>query len=96
LGSVFLSNRSSDLFSLQKPLKSLYFKYLETKLTGSAEDEVKLGTLEITQSGLKVRQAYFTTIIQFTTLLGMKKNKVFFNHQAYSKTLTTGTLPDIK
>jgi hypothetical protein len=62
LGSVFLSNRSSDLFSLQKPLKSLYFKYLETKLTGSAEDEVKLGTLEITQSGLKVRQVYFTTI----------------------------------
>ena len=55
LGSVFLSNRSSDLFSLQKPLKSPYFKYLETKLTGSAEDEVKLGTLEITQSGLKVR-----------------------------------------
>ena len=63
LGSVFLSNRSSDLFSLQKPLKSLYFKYLENKLTGSAEEEAKLGTLEITKTGLKVSQSQtFITI----------------------------------
>ena len=55
LGSVSLSNRSSDLFSLQKPLKSLYFKYLETKLTGAADQEALSGNLEITKSGLKVR-----------------------------------------
>ena len=58
LGSVSLSNRSSDLFSLQKPLKSLYFKYLDTKLTGSAEDEALPGNLEITKTGLKVSDFY--------------------------------------
>ena len=56
LGSVSLSNRSSDLFSLQKPLKSLYFKYLDTKLTGSAEEEALPGTLEITKTGLNFFQ----------------------------------------
>jgi hypothetical protein len=54
LGNVALSNRSSDLFSLQKPLKTLYFKYLETKLTGAADEDAMPGTLEITKSGLKV------------------------------------------
>ena len=52
LGSVALSKHSSDLMSLQEPLKDLYLRYL----SASSRQEASLpGTVEISKTGLKVR-----------------------------------------
>ena len=51
LGSINLDSKSSDLLSLQKPLKSLYFKYVIAQQAGL--DPIN-GSLEITKTGLKV------------------------------------------
>ena len=51
LGSVKLDSKSSDLLSLQKPLKSLYFKYVISQQAGLGPIN---GSLEITRTGLKV------------------------------------------
>ena len=58
LGSVPLSRHSSDLMSLQDPLKELYFKYLQARKTGVGADGCQApslpGTVEISKTGLKV------------------------------------------
>ena len=51
LGSITLDSKSSDLLSLQKPLKSLYFKYVIAQQAGLHPVD---GSLEITKTGLKV------------------------------------------
>ena len=51
LGSINLDSKSSDLLSLQKPLKSLYFKYVIAQQAGL---DTTSGSLEITKTGLKV------------------------------------------
>ena len=51
LGSITLDSKSSDLLALQKPLKSLYFKYVIARQAGL--DTVP-GNIEITPTGLKV------------------------------------------
>ena len=61
LGSVPLSKHSSDLMSLQDPLKELYFKYLKATAAitegggGHSPSPPSLpGTVEISKTGLKV------------------------------------------
>ena len=58
LGSVPLSRHSSDLMSLQDPLKELYFKYLEARQCGgvglNGQAPSLPGTVEISKTGLKV------------------------------------------
>ena len=54
LGSINLDSKSSDLLSLQKPLKSLYFKYVIAQQAGL--DPIN-GSLEITKTGLKVNSS---------------------------------------
>ena len=51
LGSITLDSKSSDLLSLQKPLKSLYFKYVIAQQAGLSPT---YGNLAITNTGLKV------------------------------------------
>lgn len=64
LGSITLDSKSSDLLSLQKPLKSLYFKYVIAQQAGL--DPIN-GSLEITRTGLKVREncAYVCNLPNF-------------------------------
>ena len=52
LGSISLDSKSSDLLSLQKPLKSLYFKHVIAQQAGLSPT---YGSLEITNTGLKVQ-----------------------------------------
>ena len=58
LGSITLDSKSNDLLALQKPLKSLYFKYVIAQQAGL--DPVQ-GHLQITKTGLKVRTTYAYT-----------------------------------
>ena len=55
LGSITLDSKSNDLLALQKPLKSLYFKYVIAQQAGL--DPVQ-GHLQITKTGLKVCIVY--------------------------------------
>ena len=59
LGSITLDSKSSDLLSLQKPLKSLYFKYVIAQQAGLSPT---YGNLAITNTGLKVRNRPKTII----------------------------------
>ena len=57
LGSISLDSKSSDLLSLQKPLKSLYFKYVIAQQAGLDPTN---GSIEITKTGLKVSSTYLS------------------------------------
>ena len=66
LGSITLPSKTADLYSLQKPLKSLYFKYV---ISQQSEEAPLPGSLEITRTGLKVNAIVcFCTFINVTNI----------------------------
>ena len=52
LGALPISNRSTNLAALQRPLKDLYFRYREQRNVGQSNLP---GTLEINDTGLRVQ-----------------------------------------